>query len=298
VSHLIKIAYYIAAFKEPERIVRLINRVQTNSDFVYVHFDTMIGLEKFREWKSIIEKKCQNKNIKIVSEFRCKWGSFGTVDAALSAMNYFENFDYDYFIHLTGECYPLKSPEHIKRELDGKNCAFIEFFKLPYNGWLPDGGLNRINNRHYFIPKKSYPYVWAVRIPRLKKGLPYGLKPYGGHGGVFLHKKHVNYIVNYVKENPQLRKFFKRAWAPDEMFFETILLNSALKSEVINESKKYADFAENKSHPVNLTKTDFENLKRSGKLFARKFKTGVDNEILNFIDIEIEKSRQNTPVIE
>lgn len=288
-----RIAYYIATYKEPERVVRLVNRVQSASDFMYIHFDKMIGAERFEEWKRIIEKKCPNKNIKIVSKFRCKWGSFGSVDAVLTAINYYEDFDYDYFIYLTGDCYPLKSPEYIKKVLDGQNCAFMEFFKLPYAGWW-HGGLNRINSRFYFVPISRYPYVWVVHLPRLKKGLPYGLQPYGGHGGACLPKRHCSYIAQYVKENPQLMNFFKRSFAPDEMFFETILLNSPFKSEVVNDCKKYVDFSENKPHPKNLTKADLERLKESGKLFARKFTTGVDDGILDIIDQEIDKSLEST----
>jgi hypothetical protein len=288
-----RIAYHILAYREPERVARLVNRVQTDSDFVNIHFDTMIGAEKFKEWKKLIEVKCPNKNVNIVSEFRCKWGSIGSVDTYLSAIRHFENYEYDYFIPLSGECYPLKSPEDIKKVLGGKSCAFMEFFKLPSKNWW-QGGLYRINNRFYFLPRRSYPYVWAIKIPRLKKGLPCNLEPYGGHGGFCLPKRHASYILRFVKDNPCLRQFFKRAWAPDELFFETILLNSPFKSEVVNDSKKYVDFSEMKSHPKNLTKADFENLKKSGKLFARKFKTEVDIDILDIIDQEIDKVNCDT----
>jgi|SRR5665647_344609 len=285
-----RIAYHILAYKEPDRVARLVNRVQTDSDYVSIHFDTLIGVKKFKEWKSFIEIKCPNKNINIVSEFRCKWGSIGSVDTYLSAMGYFEKYDYDYFIPLSGDCYPIKSPEDIKKELSGKNVAFMEFFKLPSKAWWK-GGLSRINYLHYFLPRASYPYVRICRIPRLKKGLPYNLEPYGGHGGFCLPKRHVGYILQFVKDNPGLRKFFKHTFAPDEMFFETILLNSHFKSEVVNECKKYSDFSDKRPHPKNLTIADFEILKKSGKFFARKFQTGESNDILDIIDQEIDKTR-------
>jgi hypothetical protein len=91
-----------------------------------------------------------------------------------------------------------------------------------------------------------------------------------------------------------LREFFKHAFAPDEMFFETILLNSPFKSEVINDCKKYSDFSEGKPHPKNLTIVDFETLKKSGKLFARKFKTEEGNSIMDLIDQEIDKTQGKT----
>jgi hypothetical protein len=142
------IAYFISAYKEPQRVARLVSRLDTGSDFMYIHFDTAIGKRIFNNWKRFIERKCPNKNIEIVSEFRCKGGSFGLVDATLSAMRCFEDFNHDYFINLSGECYPLKPPEVIKEEFAGQNLGFMEVFKMPYRGWW-HGRMNRILKRYY-----------------------------------------------------------------------------------------------------------------------------------------------------
>jgi hypothetical protein len=282
-SKLTKIAYSIFEYENPERVARLASRVQTKSDFVRIHLDPIIGKKKFGEWKKIIEKKCQQGDMRIVSEFRCKYGSFGLVDANLSAMRDYEDYDYDYFIDLSGDSYPLKSPEVIKKELGEKNCARMEFFKLPYKGWY-QGGLHRLNYSYYFLPMKKYPYVWTFRLPRIRKGLPCGLKPYGGRGSRCLQKKHVSYILQFTEENPIVKKFFRRVWGPSELFYPTILLNSPLSSTVINQSVLYFDFSERASHPKTLKKSDLETLKRSGKLFARKFNPNVDKDVLDSID--------------
>jgi hypothetical protein len=75
------------------------------------------------------------------------------------------------------------------------------------------------------------------------------------------------------------------------MFFETILMNSPLKSRVVNDSKRYVDFTRKERHPKILTKDDLENMKKSGKFFARKFNLAVDKDILDIIDQEIDKVR-------
>ncbi len=280
------IAYHILAYKEPEQIARLVNRIQTNSDFINIHFDTMVGKQRVEDWKKLIEKKCPQKNIKIVSEFRCKYGSFGLVDATLSAMRSYEDIEYDYFIDLSGDSYPLKPPEAIKTALSGKNCALVEFFELPYDGWYK-GGLHRLNNRSYFIPRPKYPYVWTLNLPRFRKGLPCNLKPYGGRGNLCLQKKHVNYVLKFIENNPNVSKFFKRVWGPDEIFYQTILLNSPVRSSVVNESIMYFDYSEGTSHSKNLAKSDLEALKKSGKFFAQKFNLKIDKDILDTIDQEL-----------
>jgi len=238
-----KIVYAILAYKEPEQVARLVNRILAPSDFALVHFDTFIGERKFQCWKHLIEDKCSGKNVKVVSEFRCKYGAFGVVDFLLYAVKYFEKVDYDYFIDLTGDSYPLKSPEFIKSALAEEKFSFFENFKLPSKEWYK-GGLERINKKYFFIPKIGYPFVWCFSLPRLRKELPCELEPYGGRGSLCLKKEHANYVTQFAEKNPQVLKFFRRVFAPDEMFFQTILKNSKFKTEILNEPVLYFDFSE------------------------------------------------------
>ena len=286
---LTKIAYNVFEYEDPERVVRLVNRVQTKSDFIRIHLDTMIGKEKFNDWKKIIEKKCQQGEIRIVSEFRCKYGSFGIVDANLSAIRDYKNYNYDYFIDLSGDSYPLKPPEVFKKELDKKNCALMEFFELPYKGWF-QGGLHRLNYKSYFISTRKYPYAWAFGVPRLRRELPCSLRPYGGRGSRCLQKRHASYILQFLEKNPEVIKFFRRVWGPGEIFYPTILLNSPLKSTVLNQSIMFLDYSEGKPHPKTLKKSDLETLKRSGKFFARRFNLNVERDVLDSIDQMLENT--------
>ena len=277
------IAYSLFEYNNPNRVIRLVNRIQTKSDFVQIHLDKMIGKDKFNDWKKIIEKNCQTGEIRIFSKFRCKYGNFGLIDAELNLMKELEDYNYDFHINLSGDSYPLKPPKIIKKELNKKNSAFMEFYKLPFKDWY-QGGLHRLNNRYYFFPKKKYPYVRTLKIPRINKQLPGNLKAYGGRGCRCLQKKHVSYILNFLDKNPSVKKFFRRVWGPGELLYHTILLNSDYKSTIFNQSLMYIDFSEGVSHPKYLTELDLETLKRSGKFFARKFNQEIDSNVLNIID--------------
>jgi hypothetical protein len=235
-------------------------------------------------------RNCKNENVKIVSEFFCSWGSFGIVDAMLSAMRYYENANYDYFINLSGECYPLKPPEIIKEYLHHQTSAFIEVFRMPFGGWQPYGGMERIQNRWYFTQRVRYPHVSVFSIPRLRKKLPHRLDPYGGSTWFCLPKQIVSYVTAYLERNPDVRSFFRHVLISDEIFFPTILMNSPFRSRIENDNKRYIDWtAANPAHPKILKIEDFEKLKNSGKLFARKFDHKIDEEVLNRIDKEIEE---------
>jgi hypothetical protein len=287
---LTRIAYGIFDYTDPERVARLVNRIQTNVDLVYIHYDNMIGKQKFAEWKKIITEKCPSHKFEIVSKFRCKYLGFGIVDATLSAMKYFENFEYDYFIDLSGDAYPIRPLQDLKDELSKRDCACFEYFKLPYSQWGA-GNKNRLMYRHYFISNLSgkYPYAWGLRIPRLRKLLPLGLKPYGGRGSLCLQKRHVTYLLEFLKKHKEVTRFFKRVWGPPETFYQTVLLNSPLNFTICNKPVLYFDFSEGTSHAKTFRKSDLQELSNSGCFFARKLNRNFDSEILDEIDKKIIK---------
>lgn len=283
---MVSLAYYILAHKEPERIVRLINTLKTPTDFFYLNFGSDISRKKYSLWKNFIAANCPNANLKIVSEYRCKWGSFETVYATLSAMKYFENFNYDYFINLSGDCYPIKPIHQIKQFFQGKNEGFMEFFKLPADVWQ-NGGLDRFRYKHYFLCILNRTHI--VRLKRLHWQLPCNLKPYGGSSWFCLPKKQVSYILSFVAKNVQILKFFGRCALQDEVFFQTMLLNSPFKNEIQNDNKRFINWEEGTgAHPKILTLTDLPKLFSSNMLFARKFSLAIDSNILDIIDKEIE----------
>ncbi len=287
-GNMARIVYFISAHKEPERISRLVNRLQGSSDFVHIHFGTDIEKQKVSNWSRILEEDCPDSNLRITSEVPCAWGSFGIVDATLRAMKYYEDFKYDYFINLSGECYPIKHPVVIRKTLDGQTSAFIEVLELPYCGWGSDGGMFRIWNRFYTIPlgKSSRKLFW---IPRLRRKLPCNLKPYGGSTWFCMPKRLVGYLMDYVAKNPSVTSFFRRARMPDEMFFQTILMGSPFRSGIVNDNRRYIDWVGAKhGHPRYLTSADLGKFMNSDKLFARKFSLAEDRYILDAIDQKLD----------
>ncbi|NJN99140.1 MAG: hypothetical protein HC875_36125 [Anaerolineales bacterium] len=75
---------------------------------------------------------------------------------------------------------------------------------------------------------------------------------------------------------------------PDELFFQTVLLNSPLRDTIVNDDLKHIQWSTPTSaHPDIFSKEDFEKLNRSPKLFARKFDTKHDTVILDLIDQHI-----------
>jgi len=276
-SAVSRIAYCIIVHQNPQQVSRLIHRIYSAEDRYYIHVFPSKGSPSFDSWRQIGEE--YEGNVAVVqSKDRAPRSRFGLVQARLDGMAHFRESPYDYFITLSGQCYPLKVSQKIKEELGVGNRAFMEYFKLPYEGWWK-GGLNRIHNRWFWIGNSVF------RVPRLMKRLPQNLQPYGGSAWFCLPRKVVDLVLQFVSEEPRIVSFYRHSHIPVEMFFQTIVMNSPLKDYVVNEDKWYIDWSrERDGHPPILTVADIPTLMASGKLFARKFDLTVDTAVLDFID--------------
>ena len=71
---------------------------------------------------------------------------------------------------------------------------------------------------------------------------------------------------------------------PDELFFQTILVNSELRNRIVNDDLRYIRWSATGSGPEVLLVDDFDRLRHTESLFARKFDQGADGRILDLIE--------------
>jgi len=290
-----KIAYIILAYKNPTQVFRMIQELQTKDSYFYLHVDEnseIIGFEKIPE---NINKDCLYYSKK---RFKTSWSGFGCVDALLFNMRTILDSDknYDFVITLTGQDYPIKSKAFINNFLTAhKENIFMQYFKLPNAAWK-DGGIKRVMSYHFNIFKKRIAIkifhrimIWLIPIlPQKDMGVKYDL--YGGEAHFAFPLAAVKYMVNFIDQNPKFLSFFRHTYMPDEVIFQTLIMNSPLKNIVINNALKYIDWSKPKAGlPAVLKEEDFDKLSNSEMLFARKFDINIDNTVLDLIDNKLIK---------
>lgn len=102
------------------------------------------------------------------------------------------------------------------------------------------------------------------------------------------------FAVNFLKEHPEMVRYFKYCWGADEFIFSTTLYNSYFKEKIQN-NLMYVDWSGKEvGHPKLLVSDDFDKLRSSEKLFARKFDMDVDASILGMLEQLIGKQEYNT----
>jgi hypothetical protein len=282
-----KIAYIVLAHKYPEQLVRLVSRLQTGNTSFFIHIDGKTD----RETHSKIVNQLQDiPSVYFVKRHKCFWGDFNIIKATIEAINNLisSKIEFDYAILLSGQDYLIKSNAYLEHFLEKhKKQEFIEFCSLhsPENKWYKQGGyyqsLKRIEWWHLRYRSKH------LCLQKQRRFLP-GMEPYGGSQWWCLSKACLKYVQDFVERNPAFVNYFKYTFIPDELFFQTIVLNSPFKDQVINDDLRYVDWDNpNPNAPATLLKDDFEKLNSSSKLFARKFDMTRDREILNLIDQQI-----------
>ena len=121
---------------------------------------------------------------------------------------------------------------------------------------------------------------------RSNVAFPAGLQPHGGGAYWCLSRECVEYVARFVAERPDVVSFFRRVDIPDEIFFHTILMSSPLSDSIVNDNLRYIDWTRGR-RPAILETRDFEALRDSPKLFARKFDVLQDENVLDVIDREL-----------
>lgn len=270
------IAYIVSAYKNPTHLSRLVHRLHTGPETTFVvHVDRKTGP---RVYEAMKEGLGDLDGVTFLPRHTCHWGGFGHVQASLKGIREVlrHGRDPDYVVLLSGQDYPIKPNAYIRDFLErGDGRSFFLHFPLPTDAWT-DGGLNRFRRWHWRYRQLH------LSLP-LARRLPGGLQPWGGSAYWIVSRTALRTIAEFVETNPGYVRFFRHVDVPDELFFQTILLNSAEAERCIDFRLHYTEWLRTPA-PAILMRDDYPHLVESSCLFARKFDQGVDHEILDLID--------------
>lgn len=316
-----RIAYLIYAHTHPELLARTVRVLDTQDVCFFIHIDKKVDIKQFQ--------RCLPSSDNVIfirKRIRVFWMGYSIVKATLAlmeaAVEYADrtNRPFTYHILLSGTDYPIKSNREIREFLESSNnTEYILFWKLTDRPvWL-----HKIERYHYLdsyltnqrSAPKAFRRLYEIAHRSVHRVLPkrrylQNLVPYGGATWWMLTDRAVRYILTYEKNNREFVRFYKLTHSPDEMVFQTILLNSAFAESMSNYAVymqwsnrsdkslanmpndyefnyRYIDWNQDREKPAILDENDLESLKASGCLFARKFDPIKSKMLLDHIDREL-----------
>ncbi len=284
-------AYIILAHKNPDQLYRLIEKLDDQSSSFFIHIDKKVPLASFKNLTGLGNK------IALVDRVNTSWAGWSLVQATINGLRAVEeaNRHFDRIILMSGQDYPIKSNYFINKYFTNTPYRiFMEHYPLPnYTKWKKSGGMYRINK--YFFGMNGYQRLASKAVnflanifPFMRRKVPPDTTIYAGSQWWTIDMNALQYILEFIRKNPAHLSFYKFSFAPDEIFFQTILLNSAnekITGSILNNHKRFMNWNNPSiSHPEILLKNDFTAVIKSDALFARKFDVSEDSEILEMID--------------
>lgn len=278
-----KVAYLILAHAAPAQLSKLIGALEDQHAWFFIHLDRKADVNAF----SFLQDR---ERVTLVADrVDVGWGAYSIVEATIRGFKVIagSGMDFGCVNLLSGADYPLQSPSEIHdffARNTGKN--FVEYYPV-YNEWaeaIPR--LTRYHLTNYNFPGKYLAQKFINRLLPARR-MPAGLEPVGRSQWMSLTMDAVEYVLRYLCEHPEVVRFFKLTWAPDEIIFQTILYNSPFRSTLVNNNLRYIDWSKGQASPKVLTEDDLDRMLASGKLFARKFDLGRFPAVIAELDRKI-----------
>nr|WP_320057013.1 beta-1,6-N-acetylglucosaminyltransferase [uncultured Bacteroides sp.] len=285
-----KHAILIIAHRDFDHLCSLINFFDDNF-LIYIHVDIKSNFTK----KEIVSLSEMKNVISVYKRFKVNWSGFNILRCELFLIKKaLENNDIDYIHLLSGQDFPIKSTsEFLSYFDDNKGHEFIGWHLMPTENWEKCSFVRY----QYFRPYDLFDYktkrgkIIINKIVNfqmkynLRRRIPdQFIRLYGGSNWFSLSKQCAKYVSNYTQRYPAFYRRLKYTFAPEETYFQTIILNSSFKNEVINNDLRYISWKrKNDSFPACLDEKDFFNIVVSERFFARKFDLCHSGPLLSLI---------------
>ena len=280
-----KIAHLILAHNQPLQLARLIDKLSHEDACFFIHIDAKTDLEQFK----LLTLK---ERVFLISDrVNVRWGAYSIVQATINGFRAIVNSgrQIDYVNLLSGADYPIKTTAEIHHFLTKNAGKNFMAFESVHGQWHE--AISRLTTYHltnYEFPGKYFVQKWLNKLAPLRK-MPQNLTPVGRSQWLTINNEAVKYILDYLEKYPDVSRFFKLTWAPDEIIFQTILYNSPFKNSMVNDNLRYIDWSEGKPSPKTFVDDDFMKLNSSDALFARKFDP-AQSRILDRLDMKMQNN--------
>jgi len=268
-----KVAYIVLSHKDPDAIVRQARQLTAKGDFVSIHYDARAPQAEFDKIRAELDG---NANVALAQRVKCGWGEWSlvraTMNAAEKALQSFPEASHFYMI--SGDCMPIKSAEYVHDFLDRNDKDYIESFDYFDSNWIKTGMREeRLIYRH-FVNERKYKNLFYTSLGLqkrlgLKRSLPTGLKMMVGSQWWCLRRKSLVGIFDFLSGRPDVIRFFRTTWIPDETFFQTLVRHVVPSNEIDPRTLTFLMFSDY-GMPVTFYNDQYDMLLAQDFMFARK----------------------------
>ncbi|MBK0325900.1 glycosyl transferase [Rhodobacteraceae bacterium F11138] len=275
-----KIAYILLCHKDPRAIIQQAQMVTAAGDYMAIHFDRRSDADAFNRIRSAL---ADNPNVVFAQKrVKCGWGEWSLVQATLNAVRAAVDAfpDATHFYMLSGDCMAIKTAEFAHRFLDQNDADFIESFDFFNSGWIKTGiREERLIYRHLFNERKHKRLFYAAlnlqRRLGLRRKIPQDIQVQVGSQWWCLRRRTIEWILDFIQARPDVVRFFRSSWIPDETFFQTLVRHLVPETAIRTRTLTFLMFTDY-GLPVTFYNDHYDLLLAQDFLFARKISPEAD----------------------
>ncbi len=274
VAKMAKIAYLLLCHKDPEGIIAQAACLTAAGDFIAIHFDARASREDFDRIRSAL---VVNPAVTFAAKrIKCGWGEWSLVQASIhaaqAAIAAFPRATHFYM--LSGDCMPVKTAEYAHAFLDRKEIDYIESLDFLASDWIRTGlKQERLIYRHWFNERTQKTLFYASmslqRRFKLARKVPGDIQMQIGSQWWCLRRRTMEWVLDFITRRPDVMRFFRTTWIPDETFFQTIVRHLVPEPEIKSRSLTFLMFSDY-GMPATFYNDHYDLLLSQDYLFARK----------------------------
>lgn len=280
-----KNAFLIIAHNEWSILKKMLEVLDHVDNDIYLHIDKKAGEFKQEEFISVVNKS----KIFLIERTDVTWGGDSQIWCEYNLLLEATKRGYEYYHLLSGVDFPLKNISDINRFFEeNKGKEFVRF----------DPNYSELSSES---AKVKYYFLWQNKIGNGKsKSMSIRFYKFMQTVFIILQKlvgmnrlKHAEIelrkgsnwfdithnLAAYIVENKEMiEKHLSKTFCGDEFFVQSLVWSSPYKENISTECVHYIDW--DRGRPYIFTNQDYDELVNTSALFARKFSTEKDVEIV------------------
>ncbi|MEJ6388135.1 DUF5928 domain-containing protein [Gymnodinialimonas ulvae] len=269
-----KIAFILLCHKDPASVIQQAERLTATGDYVSIHFDARA---KAADFTAITDALKDNAGVTFATRrIKCGWGQWSLVQATIHALEAAVDAfpKASHFYMLSGDCASVKSAAYAHRFLDARDVDYVESFDFFNSDWIKTGFKGeRLIYRHFFNERVHKRLFYnAFKLQRklgMERKVPDDIQVMIGSQWWCLRRTTIEAILAFCKARPDLIRFFRTTWIPDETFFQTLVRHLVPTREIESRTLTFKLFSDY-GMPVTFYNDQYDLLISQDYLFARK----------------------------
>ncbi len=288
-----KHAYLILAHKNLSQLKRLLSLLDDGRNDLYIHIDKKAPFSEKE-----LDGCCRKSSVEFVRRVRVTWGGVSIVKAEMALLDAATRTRHSYYHLISGLDLPIK-PQRVIHDFFDANQGreFLDLWEMQghtmnrvkYYTLFPEGS-------HFFLTNwlnHAGKFIFKSLGLEMNKGVEFR------QGSQWFSITH-DFAKYIVDSSDWVNKVFSHSCLCDEIFVPTILQRSPYKGNLYKSqcsvghentcaNMRQIDWGRGSSirHPWTYTIQDFDLLKSSPCLWARKFDDSVDSRIIDRVAAEL-----------